>query len=309
MPCYHRTMRFIVLTVSALFLFGCANTGQKISEFQQNMFQGTELPEAIASSLDEMPNDAAAVATAIGSHITATGPRKQKVDFGPDAETGILQNCRFPKYFTLTGAQLFSNEVIPNSLSEKSTSGRLDFEGPMGRRYSVSYNAEYLSGKDAIVIQEAEVTPIYSNFPEPRMYVVPAEVLLTPGNRYPQNYGKLLELVSRYAIPSTRSKSISKKEKDYVIFIFFRDQIAPSARLEVKISEEPSSISGYKESTRYMKADGWDVALLPARFTLFGKENSPPLYVKAVFTPGKEVSFARRTPRRVGLFTLSGNMP
>ena len=82
------------------------------------------------------------------------------------------------------------------------------------------------------------------------------------------------------------------------------DQISPSSKLEVKISDDPDSIYGYKESTKYIDMNGWRVALLAGRLILFDNGDEPDLFVKAVFTPGKEAGFIR-TPKLVGLYCLN----
>ena len=58
-----------------------------------------------------------------------------------------------------------------------------------------------------------------------------------------------------------------------------------------------------------MDFNGWRVALLPGRFVLFNDSEDAPLFVKAVFTPGKEASPLSRSPRVIGLFCLDGSAP
>ena len=138
------------------------------------------------------------------------------------------------------------------------------------------------------------------------MFVVPANRLPANPNSYPSTYGGLLEFVGAQAIPSTKPTTVSMEAKDYVIFVFFRDPVSPTANLHVKVSDNPTGIYGYHKSTRYLNFDGYRVAQLAGRFTLFGDSTLPPLYVKAVFTSGEEVGFLRRSPQLVGLYNICG---
>ena len=257
-----------------------------------------------------MPDDAAMVARAIQHRITGTGQgRAQNVRFAGDVGPMLIQPWSKEAGFILTGAQLYLHQAKADDPTGKTTNGRLDFEGPLGRRVAVRYDALSRTDGNGILIEEARVTQIYSTFPEPLMFVVPAEVLPADADGYPNTYTGLLQFVSARAVRATKAAPVSHQQKDYVIFVFFLDPVSDSASLYVKVSDEPSGINGYSKSTRYVNFGDWRVGLLAGRFALFGDKTSPPFYVKAVFTPGEEVGFLRRTPKLVGLFSMSGSSP
>lgn len=313
MFCFPTALRFAVLAIAMLFFFGCAGMSEKLEQYTQEvtqMMDRSDLPEPIATSLDQMPDDAAMVARAIQQRINRTGQRRvQNVRFADNVGTKLAQPWSSEPGFLLTGAQLYVHQAKADNPAQKTTSGRLNFEGPVGRRASVRYDAVYRTSVKGVLIEEAHVTPIYVTYPEPRLFVVPAKALPADANRYPGTYGELLQFVGTRAVDSTATTPVSMEQKDYVIFVFLLDEVSASANLDVKVSSEPSGIYGYKDSTRYVNFGDWRVALLAGRFTLFGDETFPPLFVKAVFTPGEEVGFLSRTPKLVGLYSISGSSP
>jgi hypothetical protein len=141
------------------------------------------------------------------------------------------------------------------------------------------------------------------------MFVVPIEALSQGMGGYSETYAALLQFVGERAIDPEKSESFPMEKRDYVIFVFLRDRISPSSKLEVKISGEKAGTRGYKDSTSYIDFDGWRVALLPGRLTLFDNSGTAPLHLKTVFTPGAEVPSLRRAPTVVGLFHLDGTIP
>ena len=307
------TFRFLVLAIATLFFCGCADVGGRVEQYTQKvtqMIERSDAPEPIATSLEQMPDDAAMVARAIQQRVTGAGRgRVQNVRFAGNIGTTLTQPWSKEARFIPTGAQLYLHQAKADDSAGKTSSGRLDFEGPLGRKASVRYDAFCRTDGNDVLIEEAHVTPIYPAFPEPLLFVVPAKALPADANRYPGTYDALLQFVGARAVRSAKTASPTKQPKDYVIFVFFLDQASDTANISVKVSDESSGTQGYNESTRYVNFGGWRVALLAGRFILFGDNTSQPLYVKAVFTPGEEVGFLRRAPKLVGVFNISGSSP
>ena len=305
--------RFLVAAIAALFFFGCADVSKKVEQQTQKMTRmmaRSDLPEPIATSLDQMPDDAALVAKAIQERIAGSGQgRVQNVRFAGDVEPRLTRPWPTEAGFIPTGAQLYLHQAKADDPEGKTTSGRLDFEGPFGRRASVRYEAFSRTDGNGILIEEAHITPIYATFLEPLLLVVPAKALPADADRYPGTYGGLLQYVGARAIHSTETASVFNQQEEYVFFVFFLDQVSDSADINVKISDEPSGIYGYSKSTRYVNFEGWRVGLLAGQFAQLDDKTSSPLYVKAVFTPGKETGFLHRNPKLVGLFNISGSSP
>ena len=302
----NRMSGFSVALIATLVLGvgGCADMAGQLDKFGKKLSTiGRAKPsEPIATSLEQMPDDAATVTVAIRNRIMVP-PRGAH----PNATFagGVGENIQ-PLWFAAdgfvpAGVQLFVHQAKADDPSVRTAVGRLDFKGPFGRRASVRYEAHYRTAGGGVTIDEAEVTPIFSELPEPMLFVVPAEAIQAV---LPDTYGELLGYVGERAVPFAQMKSAAPGKKEYVIFVFLLDQSSPSAKLEVKISDDPENIYGYKESTKYIDFNGWRVALLAGRFILFDNGEKPDLFVKAVFTPGKEAGFIRM-PKVVGLYGLN----
>ena len=304
MYCFLTKCRFAMLAITVLFAWGCADMAGRLDQFGKKLttMGKAKLPEPIATSLDQMPEDAAMVAVAIQKRMTETGQGPaQTVRFAGDAGAELTQPWSTEEGFVPTGAQLYVHQAKADDPPEKTTSGRLNFEEPLGRRASIRYDARYRSSEQGLVIEETHVTPIYSYFPEPILFVVPAQAIKTA---IPDTYVELLQYVGERAVNYAQPEPVVLEKKEYVIFVFFLDQISPASKLEVKISDESASIYGYKDSTEYIDFNGWRVALLSGHFILFDNGDQPDLFVKGVFTPGKEVGFIRPS-KLVGLFCIN----
>jgi hypothetical protein len=298
--------RFSVAFIATFVLVvgGCADMAGQLDQFGKKLSTiGRGTPsEPIATSLEQMPDDAAAVTAAIrnrimvpprGAHPNATfaagvGEKIKPLWFAADG-------------FVPAGVRLYVHEASADDPSVRTSVGRLDFKGPFGRRASVRYEAHCRTAGGGVTIDDVEVQPIFSNLPEPMLFVLPANAMQTA---IPDTFGELLAYVGERAVPFTQRQSAPLENKEYVIVVVLLDQISPSAKLEVKISDDPERIYGYKESTKYIDMNGWRVALLAGRFILFDNGEEPDLFVKAVFTPGKEAG-SIRTPKLVGLYCLN----
>ena len=269
-----------------------------------------ELPEPIATSPEEMPPDAARVAEAIqtrsrGAKEVALGD----VRFENKAEQPLTRMGLQDEALVLKGSELYLHQTETDNPTMKRSSGRLEFEGPLGRRASIFYVTTYSQDATGLSIKEVRVAPVYSDCPEPMMFVVPAGALPQGIYAFPDTYLELLRYVAERGVDSTKSASPPREKAHYVIFVFLLDRIAPSSKFEAKVSDTSSGTQGYKAATRYIDFNGWRVALLPGRFVLFDDLEKERLYVKAVFTPGTEVSALKRAPRLVGLYCLDGTRP
>jgi hypothetical protein len=82
-------LRLLAPVFGTLLIFACADMSGNLKEYQQKVtraMMGPELPEPIAASLDQMPDDAARVAAAIQKRMTAGAQGQvQKVRFADNA--------------------------------------------------------------------------------------------------------------------------------------------------------------------------------------------------------------------------------
>lgn len=298
--------RYAIPVVMIFLTFGCAGMQEQLEKFKQKMGQMGQinLPDPIAVSLDKMPEDAAMVTTAIHNKITmADKYRSENVRFEKNIDAGSFL---IGKELKFSGTELYIYQTEKSSPSEKTIAGKINFEGPLGRRASALFLSRFRSVKKEIIIKEARVEPLYSTKPEPVMFIVPAASLPKSANLFSDSYMELFKFAGEKAIsPSSQEIIAEKTEEDMenAVFVFLLDRISPSAELQVKVSTNKTSVYGYKKATRYLDFNGWRVGVLSGQFSLSGLGQEEPLYIKAVFMPGKEVG-KMRPPRLIGRYAI-----
>ena len=298
--------RRVIPVVLVFITLGCAGMQEQLNSFQQRLTQMSQidLPDPIAVSLDNMPEDAAEVTVAIHDKITlADNSRSDRVEFEKDIDAGSFSIGR---EFTFSGTELYVYQTEKNRPSNKTMAGKIDFEGPLGRRASALFLSRFSSSGNEIVITEARVEPLYSTEPEPVMFIVAASSLPQNATLFPDSYGELFKLVGEKAIPPSSKESPageSEEPLEYAVFVFLLDRVSPSADLQVKVSEGRNSLYGYKDASRYLDYNGWRVGVLTGKFSLASPDPKAPLYVKVVFTPGKEVGKIK-TSKMIGRYAL-----
>jgi hypothetical protein len=290
--------RYVIPAVLIFITFGCAGMQEQLKSFQQKMSQMGQinLPEPIAVSLDKMPEDAARVTIAIHNKITmADNDRSESVRFEKEIDAGSFL---IGKELKFSGTELYIYQTKKSNPSDKTIAGKIDFEGPLGRRASALFLSRFRSAENEIVIKEARVEPLYSTEPEPAMFIVETSSLPKSASLFPGTYMELFNFVGKKAI-SPSSKEIIAEETgeimDYTVFVFLLDRISPSADLQVKVSPNKASVYGYNKATRYLDFNGWRVGILTGQFSLSGRDQTEPLYIKTVFLPGKEVGKIKKS--------------
>jgi len=299
--------RCIIPVVMIFLTFGCAGMQEQLEKFKQKMNQigQINLPDPIAVSLDKMPEDAALVTIAIHNKIVmADKYRSEKVRFEKNIDAGSFL---IGKELKFSGTELYIYQTEKSSPSEKTIAGKINFEGPLGRRASALFLGRFRSvKKNEIVVKEARVEPLYSTKPEPVMFIVPEASLPKSANLFPDSYMELLKFAGKKAVAPSSKDILSQKTEDnmeYAVFVFLLDRISPSAKLQVKVSTNRTSIHGYNKATRYLDFNGWRVGILTGQFSLSGLGQEEPLYIKPIFVPGKEVG-KMRPPRLIGRYAI-----
>jgi hypothetical protein len=94
------------------------------------------------------------------------------------------------------------------------------------------------------------------------------------------------------------------KQDDYVMVVFFLNRMSPSAKASLAISSTPDGTEGYAENSRYVDYNGWRVGLMAGCLALNDTAAESSLYLKAIYTPGKEAGlFTSAKP--VGVYALA----
>lgn len=300
---------FVLLFTMVTCLLGCAGMDSTFDDIKKKISSigGPEQPVPIASSMDQMPPDAASLALTLQKKLTEPKSQPSKaVSFSAGAESVLLKESNIFSGFTLSQVELYEHSV---SVSR----GRMKLESPLGRTASMDYHVTYTSSGNTLIADELTLNPIFSGPPEPVMFVIPAEKSPQDETMKPSSYDDLLLFAMVNAIDPLDPDLKTGQENEYVMFVFFLDRVSPSAKVNVSISDEATSMGGYKNSTRYLDFDGWRVALLSGKFSL--SNNSVPnpdtgadssgLFLKALFTPGEEAGMLRLR-KKVGLFSVGG---
>jgi len=247
--------RYIILAVLIFITLGCAGVQEQLKNFQQKMSQMGQinLPDPIAVSLDKMPEDAARVTIAIHDKITmADNDPSEKVRFEKDIDAGSFL---IGKELKFSGTELYIYQKKKSNPSDKTIAGKINFEGPLGRRASALFLSRFRSAEDEIIIKEARVEPLYSTEPEPVMFIVEAASLPKSANLFPDSHMELFEFAGKKALsPSSKELDAEKtgENVDYAVFVFLLDRISPSGQLQVKVSPDKTSVYGYEKATRYL---------------------------------------------------------
>lgn len=285
--------RLILVFFAILTLGACASSGS-----------GYNLPAATATGADRSL-DAIAVDIAVQQLLRGADlADMQGISLAANADVQIGE-----KDFKYGGFGVKKSSVLryvspADADNARTLAGQLDFEDAIGRKTSVLYIAQYHFVDGSLVIDQASAATLYSTFPDVRMYVVPAEAVMAAPGGLPQTHSGLLEFVLAEGVRWGPSTPVPPGINDYVVFIFLKDRVSPSAKITLKISKNRPGHTGYKDSSHYMDVQGWRVGMLTGSFALDSKW---PLYVKMVFRPGQEVSQGDRYERLVGLFSADIN--
>jgi hypothetical protein len=309
MKCFVTKIRFVLLFTMLTCLLGCAGMDGTFDNIKKKITStgGPDQPVAIANSIDQMPPDAASLVLALHERLTESNNQlSQSVSFSAAAKSILLNENNIFNGFTLSQVELYDHSV---SLS----SGRMKLESPFGRTASINYHVDYTSSGTTLIADDVTLDAVYLGPPEPVMFVIPAEKTPQSDMMKPTSYGDLLQFAVINAIDPLNPDLETGQVQEYVIFVFFVDRVSPSAEIEVKISDVATGLGGYKDATRYLDYDGWRVALLSGKFSLSNNSINDPgpvsdsngLFLKAVFTPGKEAGILRLR-KKVGLFSVGG---
>lgn len=300
-----------VLLLAVFILLGsCAEMGDSIKGVTRDvtdLIGISELPQPIATSLEAMPRDAAIVADAIERQIAGRGNvRVENIIFMQAARTQLAVVNLPGSNFERSAVHLYEYKAFPDNPVIKKSTGRLLYEAPSGQSTSLLYEAQFRRGMNGIIIDYAAAKPYFPPSPELELFVVDAARMPADDRQYPKSYPELKNFIKPHAMPSKESSPQQDKVRNYLVFVFVNDKISPTARLEVKKSTKPVGLDGFTESTKFYHFNGWSVARIPAKIILYSEDSSPPLYIKVVFTPGRESGLIRR-PKLIGQFHLSGS--
>ncbi len=254
-----------------------------------------QLPAPIYETRSAIPADANRVLDALARRIQGE-EAASGVGFDSDGRIDVSEPGFAYPGFRFSDASLF--EYDQASAAGRIISGTMLFEDDLGRRALILVTAAYRLDGDTAVVLEAEAVPLFSNDPGSAVFIVPEDVVKTVGENLPQTYEGVLGFAIENALSWAKPEQVIAGPRRYVIFVFVRDRISPSASATVLIAESAEGKGGVGGGTRYLDDHGWRAAVLPGQFAL----DNANLFVKVVFKPGREAGFFDRDEKVVALY-------
>lgn len=282
----------LILSVTVSF-YGCKTSGLSLKKPGM-------ASEIIADSLSNMPEDAARVVRAAAG-LLAGKPLSSSVSFPGEISGKILDAGIVEAGFTLTGCKLYQYDTPKNS-SDRRIMAVLDFENPLGRHCRGELKADYQVEAGAIHVESASCDPVFETIPKTLCFVLPANEVPCTRETLPTSFEALYQTVAQKAVVPTDS-TLSNREQDWGMVVFFMDRISPSARVRLGVSASDKGFDGYTDASQYVDYNGWRVGFAAGRFAMKDPVAENKLYLKAVYTPGKEAGFFKASTI-TGLFSL-----
>ncbi len=286
-----KRLGLFVTLVALCTLIGCSTAAQKMGFSSSG--------EPVAASLDEMPPDAAKVTRAIGNRLGGYAmPPDVRLDRAVN-QTLASRNVLEPG-FQVKSACL-STYATTGSASRQAA-GRMELCDGLGRSAAVAFETAYAIQDDHTVINTVTIRPLFDTTPATVCFVVPAESADLKAAGSSPNFAALYNYLGQRALdPQT---VIPGERKNYLLAVFFLNRMSPSAKATVAVSDSPSGIQGYSKDSRYMDYNGWRVGLLSGNMALKNPKTESSVYLKAVYTPGKEAGFLRMA-KLAGVYAMS----
>ena len=250
--------------------------------------------------------DATRVAQAIALSLTGGADRSLKAqvrfatpNVSPKTDPVIARNG-----LKLVGVAITESEKQGPDQSGRRVRGMIAHSDAYSRFMYTHFKADYGLAGDTIVIESTTVKPIEPARPRVALFFVPA-------NKVPRDitkarpYTTVLEFAIKNAVDVQGTKKTDRTVKDYYVFAFFMERLAPDAKTGLLISDRPDGLSGHCEGITRFQQDGWHGAFIPATFAV---DNTPERFFKALFQPGSYTPEKQRQPKLVGVFTTASTV-
>ena len=278
--------------VALSMLLGCSTTRQMLGIGASQ--------EIVAESFETMPPDAATVVHAIGNRLGGHAV-PATVRFTPEVDR-VLRTCReIEPGFKVRSANLCQYTQAGTGSAGRRAAGRIALQDDLGRTAAVAFEADYDTGSRTVVNQ-VRISPLFDTPPETVCFVVPAQAVRLDKGQLPPNFAAFYQYMGERAIAP--QAAVPGGPSEYVMAVFFLNRMSPSAKAGLAVSSTPAGIQGYTKDSRYADYNGWRVGLVAGRLALRSPQTMSSVYLKAVYTPGKEAGFLRMA-NLVGVYALA----
>ncbi len=290
------TKRMYILATCLIVLgmmMGCGTARQMMGDGSSQTI--------VAESLETMPPDAAMVTRAIGNHLGGFAvPANVRLNRAVNQTLGN-SNMVDPG-FKVQSANLKQYAKTGPGTTARSAEGRMELQDGLGRRTAVAFETSYTMQGDQAVVSSVRLSPLFDTAPETVCFIVPAKAAALNKDNTPKSFSAFYQYMGERALDP--QAVVPGKQDDYVMAVFFLNRMSPSAKASLAISSTPDGTEGYAENSRYVDYNGWRVGLMAGCLALNNPAAESSLYLKAIYTPGKEAGlFKSATP--VGVYTLA----
>ena len=236
--------KIIITALSVFFLTGCI----------ASMSSSTLDIEPIAPNYSSMPEDDAAIATAVAVQAaTPPLPRFENVTFA-DGAFGLSDAALGQEKFEFTGAKLYSKRA-PQGVAPGVTIGEVELTDPLGRKAAIIYRAEYTKEGEQITLTKLRMEPSYSATPRIDVTVVPASDL--PKNK--MTYTEMVAFLADKGLSPAELAIAGKRQ--YAIIAVGKDWASPVSKMTIAISAKKTGSTGHNKGSGSNLLDGhWPIA-------------------------------------------------
>jgi len=274
-------------------MMGCGTASQ--------MMGGISSQTVVAESLEAMPPDAAMVTRALGNRLGGFAV-PANVQLNSTVSKSLGTSKVVEPGFKLQSACLGQYVNTGSPTATRSAEGRMAFIDGLGRRTAVAFETSYTMQGDQAVVASVRLRPLFDTAPETVCFVVPAKATALNKDNMPKSFPAFYQYMGERALDPQAVEP--GKQDDYIMAVFFLNRMSPSAKASLAISSTPGGTEGYAENSRYVDYNGWRVGLMAGCLALNDPAAESSLYLKAIYTPGKEAGlFTSAKP--VGVYALA----
>ncbi len=158
----------------------------------------------------------------------------------------------------------------------------VEFRDPIGRRAVASFSAAYRFAKDRVDFDALSWKPLFAPRPEVEMMIVPLPAVEAALAAARPSYAELYDLAKRHDLRSVEGAK-PKGRSGYVVFAFFKDLLAPGARIKLDVARSRKGYKRDSRQTRYLSEDGFGLAVIAGTFAI---NRAKKYYFRVRFRPG-----------------------
>lgn len=249
--------------------------------------------QTAANNIAEVPDDASKVIVSTGRLMTGS-PVSPTVVFNNGVAKGIIRETGVEKGFVMTQSRLQSYEVAEGNPDRRNINAVLDFENPLGRKCQEEISLTYRIRNSGLHVLTGSAKPIFDRVPRAVCFMVPENKIPCTSGILPKTFESLYQKIATDALVPGDQR-LTGKEANWGMAVFFMDRISPSANFKLAVSASEKGFGGYEKASRYADYNGWRVGFTAGKFAIKKSDGEEALFLKAVYTPGREAGFIKRS--------------